>query len=47
MSRPDWMKYKQTLGYDFPNLPFYQVFYQNLTNSIFLKYFSSVLDLPP
>ncbi|XP_023322391.1 glutathione S-transferase Mu 1 [Eurytemora carolleeae] len=24
MSRPDWMKYKQTLGYDFPNLPFYQ-----------------------
>nr|QTW43617.1 GSTmu1b [Eurytemora affinis] len=24
MSKPDWMKYKNTLGYDFPNLPFYQ-----------------------
>jgi len=24
MTKPEWMEYKPTLGFDFPNLPFYQ-----------------------
>ena len=25
MSKPSWLEYKQGLGFDFPNLPYYQV----------------------
>ena len=25
MSKPDWLAYKTSLGFDFPNLPYYQV----------------------
>ena len=25
MSQPDWLAHKTTLGFDFPNLPFYEV----------------------
>ena len=27
MSKPSWLEYKQGLGFDFPNLPYYQVVY--------------------
>ena len=25
MSKPDWLGYKTSLGFDFPNLPYYEV----------------------
>ena len=25
MPKPDWLEYKTNLGFDFPNLPYYQV----------------------
>ena len=25
MPKPDWLEYKTSLGFDFPNLPYYQV----------------------
>ncbi len=25
MDKPAWLEYKHSLGYDFPNLPYYQV----------------------
>ena len=25
MPKPDWLKFKHSLGFDFPNLPYYQV----------------------
>ena len=25
MGKPDWLAYKTSLGFDFPNLPYYQV----------------------
>ena len=25
MSKPDWLPHKTSLGFDFPNLPYYQV----------------------
>ena len=25
MSKPDWLAYKTSLGFDFPNLPYYEV----------------------
>ena len=32
MTKPEWMEYKPTLGFDFPNLPFYQVLFIFITD---------------
>eukprot|EP00092_Neocalanus_flemingeri_P035433 GFUD01038554.1.p1 GENE.GFUD01038554.1~~GFUD01038554.1.p1 ORF type:complete len:232 (+),score=76.80 GFUD01038554.1:82-777(+) len=33
MAKPEWLEYKQTLGFDFPNLPYYQEGDLKLTQS--------------
>ena len=39
MSKPEWLSMKHSLGFDFPNLPYYEVIMKNfgMFSSIFVK----------
>ena len=37
MSKPSWLEYKAGLGFDFPNLPYYQVVADHIISFIILS----------